>query len=272
MMNLATSQGVRGNEVLRYVSACFSVFTEYLLNTTVRVRNAAFSAMRLILQQCLKREYFTENGAQTSIKSDLLTLDSMSLGEEIFNMKRGSTGEHLTNADKLIIHLRYLLTKRFEESQDLALKLMKTFIQTVGPVLKDAGELLIAVSQIRVAKDSYKPWISCIGTFLQAVGCKRFFDALPLQPLSFDMASQTYAQDSRSYLLPLVRKHLAAPNQGGDLAFFVQYFIPMILALDKQRLAELATREGSQIKAKKFEALIVQIWDLLPNFCHYNSP
>ena len=46
----------------------------------------------------------------------------------------------------------------------------------------------------------------------------------------------------------------------------------MILALDRQRQAELSTREGSQIKAKKFEALIVQIWDLLPNFCHFNSP
>lgn len=70
---------------------------------------------------------------------------------------------------------------------------MKTFIYTVGPVLKESGELLIAVSHIRVAKDSYKPWISCIGTFLQAVGCKRFFEALPLQPLAFDMSSLTYA-------------------------------------------------------------------------------
>jgi hypothetical protein len=29
---------------------------------------------------------------------------------------------------------------------------------------------------------------------------------------------------------------------------------------------------GSEIKAKKYEAVIVQIWDLLPNFCKYNSP
>lgn len=52
----------------------------------------------------------------------------------------------MTNADKVIIHLRYLLTSRFEESHDLSLKLMKTFIQTVGSVIKDAAELLHAVA------------------------------------------------------------------------------------------------------------------------------
>jgi hypothetical protein len=46
----------------------------------------------------------------------------------------------------------------------------------------------------------------------------------------------------------------------------------MILALDQQRQAQLATRQGSEIKAKKYEALVIQIWHLLPNFCHYNSP
>ena len=58
MLNLATAQGVKGSEVLRYVAACFSVYSEYLLNTTLRIRNAAFQALRLILTQCVKREYF----------------------------------------------------------------------------------------------------------------------------------------------------------------------------------------------------------------------
>jgi hypothetical protein len=50
MLNFATSQGVNGNDVLKYVSACFSVYCEYLLNTTARIRNAAFTALRMILQ------------------------------------------------------------------------------------------------------------------------------------------------------------------------------------------------------------------------------
>jgi len=50
MLNFATSSGVNGNDVLKYVSACFSVYCEYLLNTTARIRNAAFTALRMILQ------------------------------------------------------------------------------------------------------------------------------------------------------------------------------------------------------------------------------
>jgi len=53
LLNLATS-GIKGNEVLKYVSACFSVFCEYLINTTERIRRAAFSAMRLITTHCIK--------------------------------------------------------------------------------------------------------------------------------------------------------------------------------------------------------------------------
>jgi hypothetical protein len=120
----------------------------------------------------------------------------------------------MSNADKLIIHLRYLLTSRFEESQELALKLMKTFIQAVGASLKDAGELLLAISQIKVNKDCYKAWTSCIGSFLLAMGCPRFFEALPLYLLEHDMNSLTYAQDSRSYLIPMVEKHLQEPGKG----------------------------------------------------------
>lgn len=59
---------------------------------------------------------------------DALSLDLMSLGEEIMNMRRGNGSQQLSGSDKLIIHLRYLLTSRFEETQDLSLKLVKTFI------------------------------------------------------------------------------------------------------------------------------------------------
>jgi len=74
-------------------------------------------------------------------------LDAMSLGDEIKNIRRGANSSHqISNADKLVIHLRYLLTSRFEESQELALKLMKTFIEQVGSVLRDSGDLLLNIS------------------------------------------------------------------------------------------------------------------------------
>ena len=171
MLNLGTAANVKGNEVLRYISACFSVYCEYLMNTTVRIRNAAFQALRLILQQCLKREYFIREEDKTASRQDVLSLDAMSLVEEVTNMRKGQESHALSNADKLIIHLRYLLTSRFEDAQELSLKLMKTFVQTVGTSLKDSGDLLLTVASLNVAKESYKAWTSCIGSFLSAVGC-----------------------------------------------------------------------------------------------------
>ena len=57
----------------------------------------------------------------------------------------------------------------------------------------------------------------------------------------------------------------------GDLAFYVQYFLPMILELDQKRQYETNVTK-SELRAKKYETLMVQLWDLLPNFCRYNSP
>jgi len=59
ILNYATSQGITGDQVLKYISPCFTVFSEYLLNTTLRVRNAAFQALRLILSQAVKKDHFT---------------------------------------------------------------------------------------------------------------------------------------------------------------------------------------------------------------------
>lgn len=183
---------------------------------------------------------------------DFLNLDALSLNEEMINMRRGGSSNGLSYQDKVILHLRYLLTSRFEESHDLSLKLMKTFISTVGSSVKESSELLNAVAQLHVPKETYKTWTSCIGAFLRVVREQKFFSALPLQLLEFDLNSLTYAQDSRSYLIPVIKQFL--PN--GDLAFYVQYFLPMILALDQKRNYELNVNR-SELKAKKYETLMV---------------
>lgn len=43
--------------------------------------------------------------------------------------------------------------------------------------------------------------------------------------------------------------------------------VPLVAKLEEYR-----KQQTSEIKSKKYEALIVQIWELLPNFCHSNSP
>ena len=172
MLNLATTQGIKGNDVLKYVSACFSVFCEYFQHANAKIKNAAYSALRLLVQQGLKKEYFANNGGNNkSNTQEILSLDALTLNEEISNMRKGAGGRSgVTNADKIVIHMRYLLTSRFDDSQEQALKLMKAFIQTVGSAVPEAPELLVVVAGLKTWKESYQPWISCLGSFFSAIG------------------------------------------------------------------------------------------------------
>lgn len=88
------------------------------------------------------------------------------------------------------------------------------------------------------------------------MGAYNFFKVLPLELIKFDLNSLTYAQDSKSWLLPLVGQHL---KKDANLDFFVEYFLPMILQIDKMRELQKKSR-GSEIKIKKYETMLVQIW------------
>lgn len=58
----------------------------------MRIRNAAFSALRMILMQGLKKEFF--NGKEQALLStDALLLDAMSIGEEISNIRKGNASQ-----------------------------------------------------------------------------------------------------------------------------------------------------------------------------------
>ena len=43
MLNYCTSnEGVKQNDILKCIASCFSVFCEYFVNSSLRVKNAAF--------------------------------------------------------------------------------------------------------------------------------------------------------------------------------------------------------------------------------------
>mmetsp|Transcript_24172 Transcript_24172/g.37157 ORF Transcript_24172/g.37157 Transcript_24172/m.37157 type:complete len:254 (+) Transcript_24172:1367-2128(+) len=129
------------------------------------------------------------------------------------------------------------------------------------------ADLLSTVSSLKVKKRFYNEWTACVGGFMQRMGGPKFFKILPLQLTAYDLNSFTYAQDSKSWLITLVANNLKDAN----LDFFADYFLPEILKLDKMRDLEKKDT-GSEIKMKKYETMIAQIWMLLPIFCHHNSP
>jgi len=80
--------------------------------------------------------------------------------------------------------------------------------------------------------------------------------------LDFDMNSESYGLDSRSYLISVAKKSV----KNESLNFYVQNFLPLIDLLQKSR--KEAQKEKQHIKLKKYETLICQIWEILPNYCH----
>jgi len=68
-------------------------------------------------------------------------------------------------------------------------------------------DLLNMVSNLQIARLNYSGWNECIGAFLNAMGSEAFFEVLPMRVVEYDLNSLTFAQDSRSYLLPIILKY-----------------------------------------------------------------
>lgn len=228
--------------------------------------------MRLIISHGLQPRFFTVQNerpkTETEKMLELLNFDALTLSEEVQKTRSGQTSykNNLTPQERIVIHMCYLLTNRFENEYDLVLKLVQAFISKVGQSLqpKQCSDFLLVVSQLAVPRHAYESWEDCLGTFLSVMGPEKFFTHLPLQLTEHDMNSLTYAQDSRSYLLNIARQKL----KRADIVFFVQDFLPLIKRLEQQR--QICLRQNRQdyspIKAKKYETLICQIWELLPIF------
>ena len=116
-------------------------------------------------------------------------------------------------------------------------------------MLASGGEdLLRQVSTLKINRGCYHSWVACMGRFLSVLKTPRFLTVLPLDLLGFDLSSQAYSYQSRSYLLPILKKHATRE----DLGYFCSNFLPLIQSLRSAREQE---RE-SEIKKKKLEALI----------------
>ena len=48
----------------------------------------------------------------------------------------------------------------------MSLAIVKTFVSTVGSAIPEASDLLHAVATLKIKKESYSIWISCIAAFL----------------------------------------------------------------------------------------------------------
>lgn len=184
-------------QILRYVTIAFSVFCEFLVAETERVQNAALTAMKLIITHGLSQNLFRLNDSvQSSDITAILSLDALTISQEVDNIRNDRrTRKQYAPQDKLLIHICYLLSTRFEEKYDMVLKVISAFILKVGVALneKQIADILIVVTEMKIVKVNYLTWNECIGSFLQAMGAEAFFKVLPLKLTEHDLNSLRYA-------------------------------------------------------------------------------
>ena len=92
VLNIASNEmdqsDLMHRQILRYVTLACSVFCEYLVSGNPRVKNAAFTAMRLIISHGLKPRFFhVEKPSHAKTQSEkmveLLNFDALTLSEEV---------------------------------------------------------------------------------------------------------------------------------------------------------------------------------------------
>ena len=98
---------------------------------------------------------------------ELLNFDALTLKEEVRNMSRnaGAGISQHTPQQKLVLFMTYLLTNRFSEVQELALRIVKDFVDRVGAKIetKQLAQFLLVVSEIKISKGCYEMWRDCLG-------------------------------------------------------------------------------------------------------------
>lgn len=134
-----------------------SVLCEYLLSDQDRIKQAAFSAIRLLISYGLNQSYFDKQESKKSSITDILNLDMMTITEEVKNIRNERlSASQLSQQEKIYIQMCYLITSRFEEVLDLSLKLVKAFVEKVGIALKtQIGDFLVIVSEIKIKSKGY---------------------------------------------------------------------------------------------------------------------
>jgi|TARA_B110001450_G_C17407864_1_gene394488 hypothetical protein len=145
--------------------------------------------------------------------------------------------QHCEGFQKVLMNIKYFISTRFTEPGNAmalgnSLSIIKTIVEKMYLDDTVLCGMLVQISNLNVGKNQYSTWTSCVGAFMAKMGGRKFFSVLPLQLVDFDFFSLSYAQDSRSWVLPLIEKNLLID---ANLDFFVEYFMPMILQLNKLR-------------------------------------
>lgn len=244
---------LNGDRVLQYLPNLVSILSEFLISGNQRIKSGAFTSIKNLLFYSLEFNYFKESK----------TAPDTELGEINFDLLTINENTNIHPIKKIIMMFQYCLNSRFESCYSEVLKLITTFIGIGGNKSIEFGalELLEKIGSLDIKKNAYKAWIDCQGKFLEKYKSEVFFKALPMKLLDYDLNSEGYSLESRSYMIPVIQKYVRSE----PLCFFIDNFMPLIQLLSKAKKGY--EKEKQLIKIKKYETLIMQIWEIFPSYC-----
>ena len=260
---------LKGDLILRYLPTLISLLTEYFAIENHRVQNGALNAIENLMQYTLEKQYFTNTSYTNSSDIDGLNLDMLSLNAKFNDPDDTEENEgQLSQAYKSMHPIRKIINVFqycLKSSLDIVLKCIIKFVDIGSKSIIEHGgiELLNSVGSLKINKSVYKIWTKCLGKFMTEFGCEIFFSQseLKIEILDYDLTSPSFSMDSRSYLLTVIKDNV----KNEPLPFFVENFVPLIIELSKA--LKVVKKDQEFIKYKKYETLIYQIYEILPNFC-----
>lgn len=246
----------------------FNGVMAYLTSSAPAVRQAATSALAALIKYCISNAevQYSVDYAPTDEIDEEHPLHALceSLLSAMRNIKyQGSGMSHLLQATAALIsrlRLRCVPANgNGNRNTPAAALLMREHVKFVGHLRsiegyehRDAAEVVIA-------------------TATEVCGPAWILGLLPLNLTEEDKLSPE--DPGRAWLLPLVRTKIV----NTELGHFVNYFVPLsqrIYSLRQQALdrgdatkATDAQKARAGVEAKIYEALVAQIWALLPGYC-----
>lgn len=210
----------------------FTLTMKYLMTEHTQLHQAAANCMKVLLQECvahIQEEKLTSAANGSCVQQIVKTLSSG-------------------------------LTYQYHAAWKSVISVLAVMLQVIGkPCQQLMKPALTFLADMRESQNfTFNAEVeSAIGTAVQSMGPRNVLSVIPLK-ITGDGTDLDFP---RSWLMPVLEKHIS----NTELGFFVNYFLPLAKKLD-EKSAQFKT-EDNLVAAKSYEAVVLQIWSLLPSFC-----
>ncbi|CAG79245.1 NUC173 domain-domain-containing protein [Yarrowia lipolytica] len=166
----------------------------------------------------------------------------------------------LQNGDKWLSKLAEMATMLLSvqtraslvDSTNVVAALLDTLRWKSDPFLVEAVTIIGGLRTEESFVNGIPALDNALGSAIRAMGPAKVLELLPL-----NLSNPSSDSPGRAWMLPLLRDNI----HNSEIAFFKSEFLPLIEYFDDK----ISTTKGAT--AKVFEALLAQVWSVLPRFC-----